>query len=240
MYENKGKEHQWRAQAPLEPQRESTTEESSSEKEFSSSEEEEPPIQKRAPPPDPPLGPKQSTREKYIPKKSANVYGNCHPVEILIDPTGRKGKCMVKGLVPKPIENVPGPSHLIPDRTPPIFPTEFEIDIDRGLNHAPGEKDDEYGSEPPPQEEEEDPHRTNLTKLCQEGGVKPLSYLMAKAVSPTAKAPTHPKSWSVHTKLLLYILLMYHCNNIMSLVLSHHPALKQQASTATVPSSLNW
>ena len=45
----KGKEHQQRAQTPLEPPKES-----------SSSEEEEPPTQKRAPPSDPLLGPRWS------------------------------------------------------------------------------------------------------------------------------------------------------------------------------------
>ena len=146
---NKGKERQQRAQPPLEPPKEpSSEEESSEEEEFSSSEEEEPPTQRRVPPPDPPLGPRQSTRETRVPKKPDNVYGDCHPVEILKDPTGRKGKCMVKGPVPKLIENVPGPSHLIPNKAPPISPTESELEIERGLNFGPGEKDDDYGLEP--------------------------------------------------------------------------------------------
>ena len=106
----------------------------SSEEDSSSSEEEELPTQRRAPPPDPPLGPRQSTRETRVPKKPDNVYSDCHPVEILKDPTGRKGKRMVKGLVPKPIENVPGPSRLIPDTIPPISSTESESDIERGLD----------------------------------------------------------------------------------------------------------
>ena len=91
---NKGKERQQRAQAPLEPPEGSSGEEESSE-------EEEPPTQRRAPPPDPPLGPRWSTRETRVPQKPDNVYGDRHPVEILKDPTGRKGKRMVKGPVPK-------------------------------------------------------------------------------------------------------------------------------------------
>ena len=79
---------------------------------------------------------------------------------------------MVKEPVPKPIENVPGPSCLVPNKTPPISPTESELDIERGLNFGPGEKDDDYGLEPPQEEEEEDPYGLNLTKLCWEGGVK--------------------------------------------------------------------
>ena len=93
---NKGKECQQRAPMPLEPPQESSSKEESSEEESSSSEEEEPPTQRRAPPPDPPLGQGWSTRETRVPKKPDNVYGDCHPVEILKDPTGRKGKCMVK------------------------------------------------------------------------------------------------------------------------------------------------
>ena len=174
---NKGKERQQRAQMPLEPPEESSSKEESSEEESSSSEEEEPPIQKRAPPPDPSLGPRRSTRETRVQKGPGNVYGNRHPVEILKDPTGRKGKHEVKGPVPKLIENVPGPSHLIPNRTPPISPTESKLDIERGLDFGPGEKDDEYGLEPPQEEEEEDPYGINLTKLCRGGGVKLLSYL---------------------------------------------------------------
>ena len=78
----------------------------------------------------------------------------------------RAGIVGSQSLVPKPVENVPGPSHLIPDRTPPISPTESELDIERGLDFGPGEKDDNYGLEPPQEEEEEDPYGVNLTKLC--------------------------------------------------------------------------
>ena len=57
---------------------------------------------------------------------------------------------------------VPGPSRLIPDKTPPISPTESELDIERGLDFGPGEKDDDHGLEPPQEEEEEDPYGVNL------------------------------------------------------------------------------
>ena len=173
---NKGKECQQSAPMPLEPPEESSSKEESSSEESSSSEEEEPPTQRRAPPPDPPLGPRRSARETRVPKKPDNVYGNHHPVEILKDPTGRKGKRMVKGPVPKPIENVPGPSRLFPNTIPPISPTESKLDIERGLNFGPGEKDENNGLEPPQEEEEEDPYGFHLTKLCWEGGVKLLSY----------------------------------------------------------------
>ena len=104
---------------------------------------------------------------------------------------------MVKGAVPKPIENIPGPSHLIPDRTPPISPTESELDIERGLDFGPGEKDDNYGLEPPQEEEEEDPYGVNLMKLCREGGIKLYSthcisdkVLFPKCATPVKKSLT--------------------------------------------------
>src|SRR5258708_26438201 len=79
-------------------------------------EEEAPPLPRRASPPAPPLGPRRSTRIKNIPKKPDNVYGDCHPVGILRDPTGRKGRRTVQGPVPRPKENIPGPSRIVPEQ----------------------------------------------------------------------------------------------------------------------------
>jgi hypothetical protein len=111
------------------------------------------------------------------------VYGDRHPVDILRDPTGRKGKRTVQGPVPRPIENRPGPSQIIPDAPqqpegedvalPPISPTESELDIERGLDNT------DYEAE----------------RVCREGGVNLLSFLTAKAISPIAEATTDPKAW---------------------------------------------
>src|SRR5258708_4868350 len=101
-------------------------------------EEEAPPSPRRASTPAPPLGPRRSTRIKNIPKKPDNVYGDRHPVDILRDPTGRKGRRTVQGPVPRPKENVPGPSCIVPEQPqqrdwdpalPPISPTESELEI---------------------------------------------------------------------------------------------------------------
>ena len=46
------------------------------------------------------------------------------------------------------------------------------------------------------------------------------------------------QTWSVRTKLLLYILPVFRCNNITLLVLSHNSQQQQPASTAT-PLSTN-
>ena len=47
--------------------------------------------------------------------KPGNVYGDRHPVEILKNPTGRKGRHVVQGAVPRLAENTPGPSRRVPD-----------------------------------------------------------------------------------------------------------------------------
>src|ERR1700733_8776843 len=142
-----------------------------------------PPPQGRAAPPPPPQALRRSTRQRNIPKRPENVYGDRHPVEILRDPTGRKGRKTTQGPVQKTGENVPGPSNLIPETPeaedrgvplPPISPTESEREIERGLSHPDPVAD----------------------RLCQEGGIKLLLFLIAKAVSPTDTATTSPKEWS--------------------------------------------
>src|SRR5882762_4314172 len=97
--------------------------------------------ERRASPSPPPTGPRRSQRRGKVPEKPGNIYSHRHPVEILKDPTGRKGRRTVQGPVPKPAENIPGPSRQIPDAPrptvgresialPPISPTESEEDIE--------------------------------------------------------------------------------------------------------------
>ena len=111
------------------------------------------------------------------------MYGDCHPVDILKDPTGRKGRRNVQGPVPKPRENVPGPSGQIPNQPtaadwdgeiPPISPTELEMEMERGLDNCDLEAE----------------------RVWQQGGVKLLLFLTAKAISPIATAATDPKTWA--------------------------------------------
>ena len=150
----------------------------------------EPPAQQRSeerspdrmpPPPSPPLGPRRSQRTRRVPVRPDNVYGDRHPVEILNDPTGRKGRRTIQGSVPRPIENIPGSSRQVPDLPPavedpplpPISPTESELDIEKGLDNTDHEAE----------------------RACREGGVILLSFLIAKAISPIASATTNPKEW---------------------------------------------
>ena len=65
--------------------------------------------------PSPPPVPHRSRREKRVPKKPGNVYGDHHPVEILKDPSGKKGGQKVHGPLPPARENQPSPSRLNPD-----------------------------------------------------------------------------------------------------------------------------
>src|SRR5882757_6180024 len=48
--------------------------------------------EQRASPPPPPSAPKRPQRTRRVPKKPDNVYGDRHPVDILRDPTGKKGQ----------------------------------------------------------------------------------------------------------------------------------------------------
>jgi hypothetical protein len=57
-----------------------------------------------------------------------------------------------------------------------MSPTSSEEDVERGLT---------------PFEDAE----TLAERICQDGGAPLLSFLLAKAISPVADAPTHPKDW---------------------------------------------
>ena len=151
-----------------------------------------PPAEKRTRPPSPPLGPRRSGRTRKVPAKPDNVYGDRHPVDILRDPTGRKNKQRVRGSTPRKQrdewEGVSGPSRLI---APDIPLTDEDNDEDGfpmpQISPTPSERDIERGLDP---EEEE------AERVCRKGGVQFISYLIAKAVSPTASAAIDPKTWS--------------------------------------------
>jgi hypothetical protein len=97
-----------------------------------------------------------------VPNKPGNIYGDRHPVEILKDPTGRKGRQSVQESAPRPIKNIPGPSRQISDTPqleseseseddplaiPHISLTQSELDIKRDLNRSDPEA--ERGSHTP-------------------------------------------------------------------------------------------
>ena len=117
-----------------------------------------------------------------------NLEMDRHPVEILKDPSGKKGGWKVCGLLPSVQKNRPGPSRLVPDPpqhvgvdfVPPISPTSSELDIERGLNQSEDE----------------------LLQVCQDGGVPLLLFLLAQAISLIASVASPQQLWD--PKLWVY------------------------------------
>jgi hypothetical protein len=66
------------------------------------------------------------------------------------------------------------PEELEPE-IPSVFPTPSEIKIERGMDFLSQQAD----------------------RVCQEGGVKFLHFLINKAISPNAELTTAPKEWSL-------------------------------------------
>jgi hypothetical protein len=139
------------------------------------------PPSQESPPPEEQL-PRRSTRQTRVPKKPGNVYGDHHPVEILMDPSGKKGR---KRTTRQQRETAPGTSQ-IPDiqqippeglgpEIPSVSPTPSEIELERGLDFL--EKQADW--------------------VCQEGGVKFLHFLINKAISPNTELTMAPKEWSL-------------------------------------------
>ena len=135
-----------------------------------------PPVQ--APNPLPPSGPRRSTRETRVPNKPGNVYGEGrHPMEIEkgIRRT-RDWKKVVEERASCPGRNegpVPSPSRL-----------SCEGVEDPSLS-GPSSSDEEevQGSLEPASDKEED---NLVVRLCWKGGVGLQTFLLSKAVSPTA------------------------------------------------------
>ena len=76
---------------------------------------------------------------------------------------------------------IPGPSHqqqASEPVLPPVSPTLSELKLEWGLFPSDPEEEAEV--------------------LCQEGGVVLLSFLTAKAISPTANTATDLKTWVYH------------------------------------------
>src|SRR5258707_102942 len=129
--------------------------------------------QEREVPPAPPSAPE---RPKRTAGKPRHIYEEAQRKE--------KERLKAKEKATRPKEKIPQPSEQIPrpssqpqehtDTLPSISPTPSELDIEEGL----------VGEEP------------QIEKLCWDGGVSLLSFLLAKAISPIAEAATtNPKDW---------------------------------------------
>ena len=151
-------------------------------------------------------------RERKIPQKPNNVYGNRNPVEIIQEDRRRiLGKereppKQTVPSVPQPLEQVPGPSSDVPMNC---------------YNDAPLDIEEE------------------VAKLAQEGGVDFVNYLLAKAIPeadankslPTLSAPrecyrldiTLPLSLHCPILLVLSLCPFGHCFLPLSIVPFHCP-----------------
>jgi hypothetical protein len=99
-----------------------------------------------------------------------------------MDPSGKKGRKLTtreqRETAPGPLwitdtQQIP-PKELEPE-IPSVSPTPSEIKIERGLNFLEKQAD----------------------RVCQEGGVEFLHFLINKAISPNAELTTTPKEWSL-------------------------------------------
>jgi hypothetical protein len=161
-----------------------------------SKQEEEPELTPRRAPSPPTQRP---TRERKVPKRPGNVYGDEHPVDILRktrrtrdwkEVVGEKSSRPVKGQEREPI---PGPS------SPPPPPEEDEDeDGGSGESEKPDSEDEIEASletDPaPPGGLYNSDENLHLTRLCQKGGVALSTFLISKAISPIAEEKT-PKEW---------------------------------------------
>ena len=148
-----------------------------------------PPVQDPSPvdqpaPADPPA-PGRPIRERKVPVKPGNVYGDKYPVDI--EKSIRKKKdwsCVVGERSSRPRRAVPGPSSA-PQRevTPP----------ESGSDAPPVSEDEVRGSLEPPSDDEDE--EASVVRLSREGGVALQHFLVSKAVSPTAEESS-PKEWT--------------------------------------------
>ena len=159
-----------------------------------------------APEPTPTLqpedGPSRPARERRPPLRPGNVYGEReHPLDI--EKRTRKKvdwKSVVgeRAPLPRKAAKAPKPSAPAP---PEESPTRAQL--------SPPTSDDEEGSDAPSVthdsepaddsslEYEDDEGEASLAKLCWEGGTAAISFLLSKAITPTAEdTPKHPKEWT--------------------------------------------
>jgi hypothetical protein len=73
-------------------------------------EQQAPPLLRRESPPPPPAGLRRSQRTKKPVYKPDNSYGQHSAMDILNDPSGKKGQRKIQGPLPTAVENRPGPS----------------------------------------------------------------------------------------------------------------------------------
>jgi transposase InsO family protein len=194
-----------KASAPLPPQ--ISGEGDSSDTEEEERDPEQDPL--RPPTPEQPLPP----RARKVPNRPGNIYGQKHPVEIEKQTRKKKDwEAIVGTRSSRPVrgqgrEPIPGPS------APPPPPPEDDDDEDEeteeesegsGTN-SEDEIEESLETDPAPPgglDTEYSYDDLFLTRLCREGGVALSTFLISKAVSPTAEEKS-PKEWTYRDILKL-------------------------------------
>jgi hypothetical protein len=144
----------------------------------------------------PPVPPRRSTREKKIPVKPGNVYGDKHPATIEKDTrkmrnwkqiVGEQSSCPQRG-VPQPMA-APEPGPSSPSAPGPSSSGESEV--------PDAKSEDEVRDSLDPSSDDDD-DQADAARLCREGGVSfPFQHLLlSKAVSELQETRSSLKEWT--------------------------------------------
>jgi transposase InsO family protein len=143
----------------------------------------------------PPVQPRRSQREKKVPVKPGNIYGDKHPV--LIEKETRKmadWKKVVGERSSRPQRNVPGQVAPQPGPSSPPAPGPSSS----GESEVPdAESEDEVRDSLDPSSNDDD-DQADAARLCREGGVSfPFQHLLlSKAVSEQQETRSSLKEWT--------------------------------------------
>lgn len=159
--------------------------------------------QGRFPPAEPPPPPRKSGRERNIPARPDNVYGERrNPVELEREDRrralGRERQEDIRQEIPnvpqREEQMVPGPSS--PASGDSYHDSPQDSGSEEGSGSGSGDSEQESSEE---QEDSDQPESdAELAKLAQEGGVGLMNYLLAKAVADKEPLPntSSPREWT--------------------------------------------
>jgi hypothetical protein len=143
----------------------------------------------------PPVQPRRSQRERKVPVKPGNIYGDKHPV--LIEKETRKmaeWKKVVGEQSSRPQRNIPGQVAPQPGPSSPPAPGPSSS----GESEVPdAESEDEVRDSLDPSSDDDD-DQADAARLCREGGVSfPFQHLLlSKAVSELQETRSSLKEWT--------------------------------------------
>jgi hypothetical protein len=143
----------------------------------------------------PPVQPRCSQREKRIPVKPGNIYGDKHPVQVEKETHKmRNWKKVVGEQSSRPQRNIPGPVAPAPGPSLPPVPSPSSS----GESEVPDtESEDEVCDSLAPSSDDNN-DQVDVTRLCREGGVSlPFQhFLLSKAISELQETRSSLKEWT--------------------------------------------